>query len=145
MARACLGHRVQAWLPGKQIDPYIMEIQWHLSQITAETGLSDRGLHAHEPRTSKERGRRRLHCAKPSAPQPKLRLMTTKLAEMLEISGNTIADQRFPALSAFAGSAGRFLQPPGSFAFEATQPGYCRRRSCPAGDTPGPTVTGAGT
>jgi hypothetical protein len=37
------------------------------------------------------------------------------LAQTLEISGDTIADQRFPALFAFAGSAGRFLQSPGSF------------------------------
>ena len=72
--------------------------QWHLNQITAETGLNGRGRHAHEPRTSKERGRRRLHCAKPSAMQLKLRRMTNKLAETLEIGGNTIADQRFPAL-----------------------------------------------
>jgi hypothetical protein len=67
-------------LPGKQIDPYIMEIQWHLNQITAETGLNDSERHAHEPRTSKERRRRRLHYAKPSAPQPKLRRMTNKIS-----------------------------------------------------------------
>jgi hypothetical protein len=82
----------------RPINQPIMEIQWHLNQITAEIGLNDRGRHAHEPRTSKERGRRRLHCAKPSAMQLKLRRMTNKLAETLEIGGNTIADQRFPAL-----------------------------------------------
>jgi hypothetical protein len=79
----------------KSIDTW--ENQWHLNQITAETGPNDRERHAHEPRTSKERGRRRLHCAKPSAMRLKLRGMT-KREEMLKISGHAIADQRFRAL-----------------------------------------------
>src|SRR5271165_3012035 len=88
-----------------------MEIQWHLNQITAETELNGRGRHAHEPRTSKENGRRRLHCAKRSVTQRKLRQMTNKLAEKFEISGNTIADQLSRPF-AFAGSAGRFFNLP---------------------------------
>jgi hypothetical protein len=96
------------YMAAQRANQHLMEIQWHLNQITAETGLNDRGPHAHEPRTSKERGRRRLHCAKPSATQLKLRRMTNKLAETLEIGGNTIVDQRCPRSFAFAASAARF-------------------------------------
>ena len=39
---------------------------------------SDRGQHAHAPRINKEKRRRRLRCAKPSARQPKPRRMRSK-------------------------------------------------------------------
>jgi hypothetical protein len=85
---AASGIRSGSRLDLKSIDTSWI-IQWHLNQITAATGLNDSGRHAHEPRTSKERGRRRLRCAKLSATQLKLQQITTKLAETLEISGNT--------------------------------------------------------
>ena len=82
------------WLPGEQTARTMMEIQWHLNQITAETELNGKGRHAHGPRTSKGNGRRRLHCAKRNVTQLKLRPMTNKPAKKLETSGNnTIADQ----------------------------------------------------
>ena len=82
------------WLPSERTIR-IMEIQWHSNQITAETELNGRGRHAREPRTSKENGRKKLHCAKRSVTQQNLRPMTNKIAEKLEIRGNTIADQLF--------------------------------------------------
>src|SRR5262249_3525602 len=58
--------------------------QWHSSRITSETGPSDRGQHAHEPRKKKEKRRRRLRCEKPSARQPKPRRMRSKRPGSLE-------------------------------------------------------------
>src|SRR5262249_15005956 len=58
--------------------------QWHSSRITVETGPSDRGQPAHAPRKSKEKRRRRLPCAKPSARQRKPRRMRSKRPGSLE-------------------------------------------------------------
>src|SRR5262249_34468415 len=57
---------------------------WHSSRITVETGRSDRGQHAHAPRKNKEKRRRRLRCAKPSARLPKPRRMRSKRPGSLE-------------------------------------------------------------
>src|SRR5208337_3089441 len=61
-----------------EINPPQREIRWHSSRITVETGLNDRGQHAHGARKNKERRTRRLCCAKLSATQPKPRQMTSK-------------------------------------------------------------------
>src|SRR5207247_229517 len=53
-------------------------------RITVETGPSDRGQHAHAVRKNKEKRRRRLRCAKPSARQPKPRRMRSKRPASLE-------------------------------------------------------------
>src|SRR5260370_41088545 len=58
--------------------------EWHSSRITVETGPSDRGQHAHAPRKNKEKRRRRLRCAKPSARQAKPRLIRPKRPGSLE-------------------------------------------------------------
>jgi hypothetical protein len=58
--------------------PHKREIRWYLSRITVETGLNDRGQHAHGARKNKERRTRRLRCAKLSARQPKPLQMTSK-------------------------------------------------------------------
>src|SRR5262249_59576150 len=57
---------------------------WHSSRITVETARSDRGQHAHALRKNKEKRRRRLRCAKPSARQPKPRRMRSKRPGSLE-------------------------------------------------------------
>src|SRR5262249_24019300 len=57
---------------------------WHSSRITVESGRSDREQHAHEPRKNKEKRRRRLRCAKPSARLPKPRRMRSKRPGSLE-------------------------------------------------------------
>jgi hypothetical protein len=68
-----------------EINPPHKRIQWHSSQITVETGLNDRGQHAHGPRKNKEGRMRSLRYAKLSATQPEPRQIQAKLTGRLGI------------------------------------------------------------
>src|SRR5262245_35702363 len=85
MARTAKLKRVRIYSRGAPNQPATQGGSlWHSSRITVETGPSDRGQHVHAPRKNKEKRRRRLRCAKPSARQPKPRRMRSKRPGSLE-------------------------------------------------------------